>query len=313
MDIEEYDVNMDVDHNDFIYLSDEDYQDMIELNSNYSQLIVCGKGVLESLQFLIVKLISFAVIKRILVALNTAGKLNEYLLNAFIAGGGLFMLWTHNSDTFLCIITFIALLLPIVYLTPFISAYRYSELISVSFGITSLLFWCQFDSTVNDADELRQYSLTAEMFLSIRGTLMIVIMKLVSICCDIVGEQSSSWNEIDLTALIAYFLDPCTVLFGPWISFSQYKRSLQCKSFKEQMKDIIYGIFLVAISLIFVLYSSCITELIFPRNGFWSSFGIAQSFRFSHYFVSSLSHASAVAAGISISPVTDYISIELPR
>lgn len=75
----------------------------------------------------------------------------------------------------------------------------------------------------------------------------------------------------------------------------------------------LYAMLLIVVSLIFVVYSSCIIELIFPISGFWHSFGVAQSFRFSHYFMCWLSVGSAIASGAMNGMLTDCISIEWPR
>ncbi|KHN76160.1 putative protein-cysteine N-palmitoyltransferase porcupine [Toxocara canis] len=243
---------------------------------------------------LLTKIVAFAVLKRILVAVSASGKLSIHALNVCMALCGMYVLWAHN-DTLVHVVMFTALLILLIYFARFLK--NLFGFIAILCGIGSLLLW--------------QYFLSAEKYMSMRGTLMIIVMKVISLCFDIVDEGIG--DGVTLSTLFGYLFDPCTVLFGPWMPLKQYEESLYRKSFKEELSGMLYAAILLATSLIFVTYSSCITELLFPGSGFWHAFGVAQSFRFSHYFISWLSAASAVASGAPSGVVADWISIEWPR
>uniref|UniRef100_F1L3I1 Protein-serine O-palmitoleoyltransferase porcupine n=1 Tax=Ascaris suum TaxID=6253 RepID=F1L3I1_ASCSU len=291
---------MDVDQwyleeDDVYYISDQhDYPQFVTLQSERPQWLMCTMGVAQSLQYLLVKLIAFALLKRLLVAVCNSGKLNPQLLNICMAICGMYMLWAHN-ETLAHVVAFVVVLLPVVYFGSFLT--HRSGFIAISFGIGCLLLW--------------QYILSAERYMSMRGTLMVIVMKVTSLCFDIVDE--GVYDNSALPTLLGYLFDPCTVLFGPWISLRQYDESLKKKPFKEEVMSQLYAMLLIVVSLIFVVYSSCIIELIFPISGFWHSFGVAQSFRFSHYFMCWLSVGSAIASGAMNGMLTDCISIEWPR
>lgn len=60
---------------------------------------------------------------------------------------------------------------------------------------------------------------------SIRGPQMIILMKMVSVGFDL---DSSSLSKLpSLLEMAGYIMNPGTVIFGPWVSFSTYKRVLQ--------------------------------------------------------------------------------------
>lgn len=72
---------MDVDQwyleeDDVYYISDQhDYPQFVTLQSERPQWLMCTMGVAQSLQYLLVKLIAFALLKRLLVAVCNSGKI----------------------------------------------------------------------------------------------------------------------------------------------------------------------------------------------------------------------------------------------
>lgn len=65
--------------------------------------------------------------------------------------------------------------------------------------------------------------------MSMRGILMIVLMKITSLSFDLSNDFNGS---ITLLHLLSYTFDSSTVLFGPWITYKQYQDSLYLKEFK---------------------------------------------------------------------------------
>uniref|UniRef100_A0A915C9Y1 Protein-serine O-palmitoleoyltransferase porcupine n=1 Tax=Parascaris univalens TaxID=6257 RepID=A0A915C9Y1_PARUN len=195
-----------------------DYPQFVTVESERPQWLMCTIGVTQSLQDLLVKLIAFALLKRLLVAVSDSGKLNRHLFNICMAICGMYMLWAHN-ETLTHVVVFIAVLLPVVYCGSFFT--HLSGFIVIAFGIGSLLLW--------------QYILSAERYMSMRGTLMVIVMKMTSLCFDSIDDDVD--DNIALSTLLGYLFDPCTVLFGPWISLRQYNESMKKKSLKWVLRS----------------------------------------------------------------------------
>lgn len=61
---------------------------------------------------------------------------------------------------------------------------------------------------------------------------MIILMKMVSVGFDL--DSSSLTRLPSLFEMVGYIMNPGTVIFGPWISFSTYKKVLQPMSWVRQ-------------------------------------------------------------------------------
>lgn len=99
--------------------------------------------------------------------------------------------------------------------------------------------------------------------------------------------------------ILGYLLNPCTVIFGPALPFTNYRiafipqsltvrilpYSLLCFSFKAHLYSIFPSLLFIMISFLSLLVSSCFTQILLPEEGILRQFGDAQSFRFSHYFI----------------------------
>ncbi|XP_063885813.1 protein-serine O-palmitoleoyltransferase porcupine-like isoform X4 [Scylla paramamosain] len=146
---------------------------------------------------------------------------------------------------------------------------------------------------------------------SIRGPQMIILMKVVSVGFDL---DSSSLSRLpNILEMVGYILNPGTVIFGPWISFSSYKRVLQPFSWNLRL---VLGVIIHLITcMIFLLLSTCFALWMVPDsiNKWAQAFRDAFSFRSSHYFVSYLSVTSAQLSGLDIREVARPAYIEIPR
>merc|ERR1719357_1891395 len=109
--------------------------------------------------------------------------------------------------------------------------------------------------------------------------------------------------EPDLTRMPGWFefagycLCPGTVVLGPWVSFKEYS-----EIFKEPRWNITWFVkilFTVMFAFMFLTISTCWNPWLIPDSGWkwWLAYRDAMSFRASHYFVSFMSEASAIAAG----------------
>lgn len=110
-------------------------------------------------------------------------------------------------------------------------------------------------------------------------------------------------QEPDLTRMPGWFefagycLCPGTVILGPWVSFKEYY-----SIFKDPRWNITWLVkilFTVMFAFMFLTISTCWNPWLIPDSGWkwWLAYRDAMSFRASHYFVSFMSEASAIAAG----------------
>lgn len=155
----------------------------------------------------------------------------------------------------------------------------------------------------------------------IRGAQMVLSMKIISLAFDF-----GSGAIIDLPNVfefMGYCFHVGTVIFGPWVSYGDYSRSL------EQLPlSLGWAWKCVATSVlasVCLLYSSCFTHwLILDHAWIWLlAYRDAQSFRFSHFFVSLTSETTAVLSGVGSTEVDGTkkwtlavakpLNIEFPR
>lgn len=158
---------------------------------------------------------------------------------------------------------------------------------------------------------------------SIRGAQIVLSMKIIGVAFDL-----SNGSMIEFPSIFAYFgYNFCvgTVIFGPWISFSEYKHILT--QHKRPMK--VYWMVRIILSLCAALFcvvcSTCLVHWLILDNNFkWLvAYRDAQSFRFSHYFVSFLSEVTVLLCGLGATNVADDVRwdihvakpfhVEMPR
>ncbi|XP_045591999.2 LOW QUALITY PROTEIN: protein-serine O-palmitoleoyltransferase porcupine [Procambarus clarkii] len=146
---------------------------------------------------------------------------------------------------------------------------------------------------------------------SIRGPQMVILMKLVSVGYDLdAATLASAPNPLEMAG---YVMNPGTIIFGPWISFGTYLKVLQPLPWSLWL---IPGIVIrLTASIMFLLMSTCYTSWLLPDsiNRWGLAYREALSFRLSHYFVSYLSEASALLAGLNMGKVARPYFIEIPR
>jgi len=125
-----------------------------------------------------------------------------------------------------------------------------------------------------------------------------------------------------------YAVCPGTTIFGPWVAYKDYLGIFINPVWNPNWLVKIF--FSVTLSLLFLTISTCWIPMFIPdmkMNQKWiSAYRDAMSFRASHYFVSFMSEASAVASGFGYTPpdvtsarsrwdvpVTEPHNIEVPR
>ncbi|KAM3715957.1 Protein-serine O-palmitoleoyltransferase porcupine, partial [Dirofilaria immitis] len=200
-------------YDDFLELSDEEFPDFICMKEEMTyQWQRCPIGVLGSLRSTVLKLLLCSTLKRFLVFLHAKGIINDSILHLIFVVSGLFVIGTQNN-LLLSICTYIALTVVLPYYKFLFN--KQTKFVILVYSICMLLIW--------------QYFFTAKEFMSMRGILMIMLMKITSLSFDLANEF---YNDITLLHLLSYMFDSSTVLFGPWITYKQYQDSLFPKEFK---------------------------------------------------------------------------------
>lgn len=171
------------------------------------------------------------------------------------------------------------------------------------------------------------YTLSCELFLveskewhKVRGAQIMLSMKLIGLGFDITGDKHTMPR---LDGYLGYVFCVGTVIFGPWTSYHDYTSAVHNNSTKGFTLQWILKIVRSSIlCLVCVVISTCLSHwLIQDYSSKWLvAYRDAQSFRFSHYFVSYASEALAVLAGLGFTDdvtwgltVSRPSSIELPR
>uniref|UniRef100_A0A023FXI7 Protein-serine O-palmitoleoyltransferase porcupine n=1 Tax=Amblyomma parvum TaxID=251391 RepID=A0A023FXI7_AMBPA len=154
----------------------------------------------------------------------------------------------------------------------------------------------------------------------IRGCQMVLCMKLVSLAVDLDRGRLGLPGPV---AMLGYLLHVATAPFGPWVGYESYSRSLE----PTISASLGFGPWLLALGRSLVLsYTSLTISVCWSAWLLSNTLGLrwlaayrdALAFRFSHYFISFLSEASAVAAGISHDgswslQLCSPLDVELPR
>ncbi|KAJ0181015.1 hypothetical protein K1T71_003100 [Dendrolimus kikuchii] len=162
------------------------------------------------------------------------------------------------------------------------------------------------------------YIMNPKMWQQIRGIQMIAAMKIISVAMELDRDLFKKMlNPIEFGG---YILCPANCILGPWISFHTYNQYLNVKFLSRRWLKII-GVNLI-LSMFFLVLSNCVVPwYIDDEMPKWLvAYRDAQSFRMSHYFVSSMSIVSMVSAGFGLTndchselQVTKPLFIELPR
>ncbi|XP_065058224.1 protein-serine O-palmitoleoyltransferase porcupine-like [Rhopilema esculentum] len=130
----------------------------------------------------------------------------------------------------------------------------------------------------------------------IRGSVMIVAMKLISIGY---GKKNSELLSLNAASYYGYVLNPASIIFGPFVTFSEYMQL-----FKPQPLTFNWFLNIVrtmVLSAVCLLWSTCGTTYVIPKLGsnIWiDAYKDANGFRFSNYFVSYTSELTCIAMGI---------------
>ncbi|XP_055689933.1 protein-serine O-palmitoleoyltransferase porcupine [Lutzomyia longipalpis] len=140
-----------------------------------------------------------------------------------------------------------------------------------------------------------------ERWQQIRGVNMGIAMKGISLAFD--GVQSN-W----LTNL-GYFLDPPTVIFGPWRSLDHYR----APSPPFLPRDAVSCLWTLLIATGTFLTSNCLLATLTTPWRWLEAYRDALSFRLGHYFVNYVASASLIVATSDHRPIVRPLKVEAPR
>ncbi|GMT04264.1 hypothetical protein PENTCL1PPCAC_26438, partial [Pristionchus entomophagus] len=288
------------------YLDDYEEEDLYFLDEEYSTshlLATCSTGVLNSVRYNLLLTVSFALLQKTVLALNFISYSSRHLLISFL-GCSLLFLWDIPYTVSITIIStaffFIALML--------IPPSKYVGWITTLTAFTSLV--------------LLETMITSDNF-SYRGILMILAMKVSSLAFDL----SKNKYSVTVPEVLGYLLNPCTIIFGPSLPFTNYRIAFIPLSLTVSIPSLISSNSSISVSssLYFPFsfipsYFSLLSSRLFmyhsdsfPRRGNSSSVGDAQSFRFSHYFICFWSQG-LISLGGEESPLIVHLhQVEMPR
>eukprot|EP00094_Tigriopus_californicus_P007808 TCALIF_07520-PA protein Name:"Similar to PTGR1 Prostaglandin reductase 1 (Homo sapiens)" AED:0.13 eAED:0.13 QI:0/0.75/0.55/1/0.87/0.88/9/0/834 len=119
---------------------------------------------------------------------------------------------------------------------------------------------------------------------------------------------------------MGYAINPGTTVFGPWITYHDYMASFHRP--KWNLTWLVKIVLCIVYGFMFLTISTCWNPWMIPDGvwRWWTAYRDAMSFRASHYFVSYISEATAVAAGFGLGEAGDWNlqvvhphNIEVPR
>ncbi|CAG0881195.1 unnamed protein product [Darwinula stevensoni] len=145
----------------------------------------------------------------------------------------------------------------------------------------------------------------------IRGAQMLLLMKVISVGFDLdSGKISSFLNPLEF---MGYIFHVGSAIFGPWISYEDYCKTLHRPPFNFSWVVKILKSSVLAFT--FLSISTCWSE-VFGWYFTWRwalAYRDALSFRASHYFVSYMSEASVVASGVGADKSGSWNAVTVTR
>ena len=166
------------------------------------------------------------------------------------------------------------------------------------------LFLCGLTTVYLVACEF--YVLDAVKWNKIKGSVMIIMMKLISVVFDM--ENGLTHVPSGLLELFGYLFNPASVIFGPFITYKDYMMLFH--GYYSLSLAWAWGcVRSVVLCAVCLVWSSCgpsnyLRSLstyapFLDDNKWWQAYQDAQAFRFSHYFVSYFSESACLISGIT--------------
>ncbi|XP_019852943.1 PREDICTED: protein-serine O-palmitoleoyltransferase porcupine-like isoform X2 [Amphimedon queenslandica] len=168
----------------------------------------------------------------------------------------------------------------------------------------------------------------------VRGSFLVMSMKLVSLAYDIDTNINTAGRDHrgggggvpSVISYVSYAVFPATTVFGPFVTFNDHLQ--YTNGTPLSLGWIFCAVRSLSMSLLTLSLSMCLFPFLFEEpfwNKWFAAYSAAASFRYSHYFISFLSEATAILSGIGykIEPagtitwskfrVTYPLDVEVPR
>ena len=146
----------------------------------------------------------------------------------------------------------------------------------------------------------------AEMWHQAMGPQIILCMKILSLEFDLVSGKLKQEPSID--SLLGYLFHPGSVVFGPWVSYSEYEMTFLTLDLRSWLLCVLDAIKFALLSVLCLAYSNCFTNfLLGPGANIWlKAYFVAQGFRTSHYFVQYIASMTAAISGFANKPRNNH-------
>jgi len=208
-------------------------------------------------------------------------KVPSQIINAVSAVFGIYVLWQFYEKSIAYV------LLPVVIIVVFYQFEKSGGGFQLSIAALIYFVLCEF-------------YLDPMIWNKVKGSVMIVFMKIISVAF----EQES----LSLIEVCGYLLNPASIIFGPFLTYGDFKQLFAPNS--SNFRWLFSSLQALILSAVCLLWSSCGIQHflsmvptyvpLIEGNKWWNAYKDAQSFRFSHYFISYFSTSLCLIMGIGV-------------
>ena len=218
---------------------------------------------------------------------TSVAKNNHFIVNLVNTLSGFAVLYFYSKVAVPFVLFAVLLYSLLCYLFEAFSLKRRSRAVALVYFITLSL--CNF-------------LVDAEAWHQAMGPQIVLCMKILSLEFDL--ESGTVKQDPDVDAVLGYLFHPGTVVFGPWVSFTEYQMTFLSLDPKSWLLSVLDAIKFAVLSVFCLAYSNCFTNfLLGPGANIWlKAYFVAQGFRTSHYFVQYIASMTAAVGGFSNKP-----------
>uniref|UniRef100_A0A7E4WBT2 Protein-serine O-palmitoleoyltransferase porcupine n=1 Tax=Panagrellus redivivus TaxID=6233 RepID=A0A7E4WBT2_PANRE len=301
--------------------SDEEYENLYNHyypESNYiSTVKQCTTGVTASVSPVLTSILVHTLIQRIVLTFENV--IPRKLIDLFIGLQGTYLLYENNVNPIaigICLAFFIVGFAGI-------KIFRTWPYLGPWFTVASLAGICGIQASIDGA-----------LFLSFRGSLMILAMKLISLAFDV---HQREYESISIFQAYGYIFNPATYFYGLFTPFKSYEKASGFKNVTKVLNSLLLASFCLLLAGACLIYSDCVLGSLLADNPVFQDFIIsvrdyldtdlletfekfvgfinAQSFRFSNYFVLYFVWATALIGGFESNKMetVNAAKVEFPR
>ncbi|VDM73831.1 unnamed protein product [Strongylus vulgaris] len=197
----------DLDLDDEVYRFLEGYENQWSASYQVGQ---CVSGCFSSVQHTIGKVVFLTILQRLIGLTGLATSVKHF---SCISLGALVLVdWIPRNEILLAFLPFLICLLLVL-----LSSSNSKGFLVTFTCISSIL--------------LLQHFMSAEEFVAIRGILMVLTMKISSLAFDMAGSVQLA----NAVPMLAYLVNPGTLVFGPFHAFQEFEKTLIRKPIKVSL------------------------------------------------------------------------------